>query len=696
MVNKFTNLVKYMFAFAMVLLFKTLYAQKLQSKSEIISTIIEKLIENTESTIDYTDLQAQFEYYYDNKLNLNKITDYELRQLLFLKQSEVLSIINHKKLYGDFESIYELQAIANLSDENIFFLKHFVTVMEGNKQLKLSEIKEIGKTEIVFQHENDFEQRAGYNTEALKAQNKQYYLGSPYRYVLRAKQKIGKNIDIGFNAEKDAGEQFFNGNQKSGFDFYSAQIQIKNVWRFSQIIIGDYQANFGQGLTFGSGLSARKSAYVLNVNRYFQSIRPYRSINEFEFMRGAAINYDYKSWQVVGFVSNKKINTNFQNADTNQINTLDGFTGFNATGLHRTANEIADKENVTQTIFGIHIQKDLKLLQIGFTGIKTNYSSPFLPSNNLYQKYNFTGSELINGGIDYKLTLGNALLSGEVSVSNNGAIAYTHSLLMALDQKLDICLLYRNFDRNYQVTYNNPFAENSDGRNETGLYFGLSYKPKKAILFNQYIDFYQSKWLRFLVDAPSKGVDFLNELQYNPNKLLSMYLRYRVEVKERNETNNDEALNDVLATQNKQQLRFQLKYKLSILLEAETRLEQSFFNTKNTPATSGFLIYQDLKYKLNGGKMTFSTRLAIFDIDDYNSRIYAYEDNVPYTFSVPLYQNSGTRFYFMVKYQVNKKVKLFARYSKTQYQNINTIGSGLEEINGNSQSDLNLQLQVSF
>jgi len=685
-----------MFAFAMVLLFKTLYAQKLQSKSEIISTIIEKLIENTESTIDYTDLQAQFEYYYDNKLNLNKITDYELRQLLFLKQSEVLSIINHKKLYGDFESIYELQAIANLSDENIFFLKHFVTVMEGNKQLKLSEIKEIGKTEIVFQHENDFEQRAGYNTEALKAQNKQYYLGSPYRYVLRAKQKIGKNIDIGFIAEKDAGEQFFNGNQKSGFDFYSAQIQIKNVWRFSQIIIGDYQANFGQGLTFGSGLSARKSAYVLNVNRYFQSIRPYRSINEFEFMRGAAINYDYKSWQVVGFVSNKKINTNFQNADTNQINTLDGFTGFNATGLHRTANEIADKENVTQTIFGIHIQKDLKLLQIGFTGIKTNYSSPFLPSNNLYQKYNFTGSELINGGIDYKLTLGNALLSGEVSVSNNGAIAYTHSLLMALDQKLDICLLYRNFDRNYQVTYNNPFAENSDGRNETGLYFGLSYKPKKAILFNQYIDFYQSKWLRFLVDAPSKGVDFLNELQYNPNKLLSMYLRYRVEVKERNEINNPEALNDVLATQNKQQLRFQLKYKLSILLEAETRLEQSFFNTKNTPATSGFLIYQDLKYKLNGGKMTFSARLAIFDIDDYNSRIYAYEDNVPYTFSVPLYQNSGTRFYFMVKYQVNKKVKLFARYSKTQYQNINTIGSGLEEINGNSQSDLNLQLQVNF
>jgi hypothetical protein len=169
MVNKFRIVVKYLFAFAMVLLFKTVYAQKLQSKSEIISTIIEKLIENSESTIDYTDLQAQFEYYYDNKLNLNKITDYELRQLIFLKQSEVLSIINHKKLYGDFENIYELQAIANLSDESIFFLKHFVTVTEGNKQLKLSEIKEIGKTEIVFQHENDFEQRDVYEVETILA-----------------------------------------------------------------------------------------------------------------------------------------------------------------------------------------------------------------------------------------------------------------------------------------------------------------------------------------------------------------------------------------------------------------------------------------------------------------------------------------------------------------------------------------------
>jgi len=696
MANKFFVYIKYFAALAIIFYSKKLLAQKLQSKAEVISTIIEKLVENTESTIDYTDLQAQLEYIYDNKINLNKTTDNELRQLLFLKQTDILSILKHQKIYGAFESIYELQAIENLSDESIYFLKHFVTVNETNKQLKLSELNQVGKTEIVLQHENDFQQRLGYNTHKLKAQNKQFYLGSPYRYVLRGKQKLGNNIEIGLTAEKDAGEQFFEGAQNNGFDYYSAHIHIKNVWRFNQLIIGDYQANFGQGLTFGSGLSARKSAYVLNVNRYFQNIRPYRSVNEFEFMRGAAISYNYKNWQIIGFVSSKKINTNFQTADTNQINSFDGFSGFNATGFHRTANEITDKENVNQTILGFHVQHDFKLLQVGFTSIKTNYSSPFLPSSRLYQKFNFSGTQLINAGVDYKLTLGNALFSGEFSSSDNGAFATTHSLLIALDNKLDICLLYRNFDKNYQVTYTNPFAENSDSRNETGFYFGLSFKPKRALIFNHYIDFYQSKWLRFLVDAPSKGFDILNEVQYNPSKVLSMYFRYRIETKERNEVNNDDALNDALATQQKQQVRFHIKYKLSILLEAETRLEQSFFNTKNTLPSTGTLLYQDLKYKANGGKWTFTTRLSIFSIDDYNARIYAYEDNVPYTFSVPLYQNSGSRFYLMAKYKVNKNIKVFARYAQTKYSNVNMIGSGLEQINGNTQSDLSLQLQVSF
>jgi len=104
-----------------------------------------------------------------------------------------------------------------------------------------------------------------------------------------------------------------------------------------------------------------------------------------------------------------------------------------------------------------------------------------------------------------------------------------------------------------------------------------------------------------LVDAPSRGYDVLNEIQYNPSKSLNMYVRYQFESKEKNEINNNEALNDALSVQEKQQFRFHIKYKLSLMLEAETRLEQSYFTTKNIKPSNGTLIYQDIKYKANGG-----------------------------------------------------------------------------------------------
>ncbi len=677
----------------LLLLSKSLMAQK--QKNEVIAIVIEKLIENDESKIDYTDLQAQLEYYFDNKINLNKTNEFELQQLIFLKHSEIIALLNHRKIYGNFESIYELQAVANLSDESLQLLKYFCHVNEGNKQLKLSELSQLGKTEIILQTDRDIEERLGFKTALLKSQNRQYYLGSPYRSVLRFKQQIGKRITIGYTGEKDAGELFFQGAQKYGYDFNSGFIQVRNLGHFNQIIIGDYQANFGQGLTFGSGLSARKSAFALNTTRNFQVIRPYRSINEFEFLHGISCVYEYKNWQLVPFISFKAINTNFINADTS-YNSFDGFTSFSLTGFHRTNNEIADKDNVNQSIMGLHVQKTYKQLQIGLTTVQTNYSAPLLKGSDLYQKYNFAGKELFNIGVDYRLSIANMLFLGEFSMSDNNALATTHTLLIPVDSKLDLCFLYRNFSRAYQTTFNNPFAENSDGRNEEGFYTGFSFKPRKAITFNAYIDFYKSSWLRYQVDAPGKGYDILTEWQYTPNKPTSMYIRYRYESKDHNKLNNSNDLNDVLAAQTKQQLRFHVNYKISLLIETESRIEFSMFNTANISPSNGFLIFQGLKYKFCKNKMSINARLSQFSIDNYYARIYAYEDNVPYTFSVPLYQNSGTRFYIVYKYQPMKNIKLFIRYAQTKYSNVNSIGSGLEQIDGNTQSDIITQLQISF
>ena len=173
----------------------------------------------------------------------------------------------------------------------------------------------------------------------------------------------------------------------------------------------------------------------------------------------------------------------------------------------------------------------------------------------------------------------------------------------------------------------------------------------------------------------------MSEVQYNPSKVINIYFRYKFENKQKNERNNILALYNVLDEQ---------------IRQTESRFEQSEYSTKNTSNAYGTIIYQDLKFKFYKNKFTINTRLALFDIDEFNTRIYAFEDNVPYTYSVPMFQNSGTRFYLMANYKITKNIKVFARFSNTQYNNLKSIGSGLEQINGNTQSDLIIQFQMSF
>jgi hypothetical protein len=83
-------------------------------------------------------------------------------------------------------------------------------------------------------------------------------------------------------------------------------------------------------------------------------------------------------------------------------------------------------------------------------------------------------------------------------------------------------------------------------------------------------------------------------------------------------------------------------------------------------------------------------------VDDYNARVYATEQDVLYQYSVPLYQHSGIRFYAVTHIRFNKRLDCWLKYSQTHYSNVNTISSGLEQINGNKISDIRVQLRVTL
>ncbi len=672
-------------------------AQIQRDKEEkIITELMERFIENQEATLDYTDLQEQLEYYQKNKLNLNKAEKEELERLFFLTEKQVAAILQHRIDFGDYVTIFELQTVDGLDDLTIYYLSYFVAVEDDLMADQTTFIQMFGKGrhEVITLHENDFQERAGYNS-ALKEQYKTYYLGSPYRYVLRYRFSYGNRLSFGYTGEKDMGEQFFNGAQKNGFDFNSMHFLYRpQKGMFKAIALGDFQANFGQGLVFGSGVAARKSAFVMSVKRNYQALRPYRSLNENEFLRGAAFTIAKKSLELTSFVSHKYISTNYRDADTIDEPT-DEFSSFQISGLHRTENEILNRYNVLQTIYGGHLGWHHQLTALGITAIHTKYDKSFIAGDKPYQLYQFSGNQLTNLGFDFTTQLRNANIFGEVGYSSNNAWALSTGLMIPLDDKLDLLLLYRNYGKAYQTTFNNPFGENSDGRNEEGLYTGISMRLSRQWLFNTYFDIYRSPWLRYLTDAPSRGYDYLAELQYNPSKTTQLYIRYRHEDKWRNQSGNTARV-DYIATSQRDIYRFHIQYKINGSMSGKTRLEHAQYFDEINRHQQGSLIFQDISYSTPFKKLTLTGRLVVFSVEDYNARLFASENDVLYQFAVPLYQHSGVRYYLLANYSITRRFEIWIKYSQTTYNNLQTISSGLEQINGNTVNEMRFQARYTF
>ncbi len=672
------------------------YAQNTKETDEkVIADLLERLIENTEATLDYTDLQDQLEQYNRNKLNLNKASREQLQRLFFLEDNQINAIIQHRFVYGDFLNLYELQTITSLDEITIYYLTYFVTVDENwrEDQTPFKQMLAKGKHEIIGLYDSELQQREGYKKERADA-GKSYYLGNQDRYVFRYRFSYGNRLTFGYTGEKDMGEQFGKGAQQNGFDFNSFHFYYRpRKTIIKTIALGDYQINFGQGLAFASGLAARKSAFVMNVRRSYSPIRAFRSLNENEFLRGAAVTLGGKKWQAVLFGSGKYISTNFNATDTLQGDDI--FSSVSLTGLHRTTSEISKRQNVFQTIYGGNARWVLKRGHIGVTHVNTQYDIAFLPGDKPYQLYNFKGNKLGNTGVDYNLQWRNFNFFGEGARSSNNAYAVTSGMLISLDANLDAVVLYRNFAKDYQTTFANSFAENSDTRNEQGIYTGITLRLNRKWIVNSYIDVYQSKWLRYLVDGPSNGFDFLSELQYLPSRSAQFYVRFRQEIKYRNQSGNAEKT-DYLSAQSRSVYRFNAQYKVALNLSAKSRIEVVTFSDDIKKNQVGTLLLQDINWSSPRKKVNLIFRMAYFTVDDYNARVYAAENDVLYQYAVPLYQNSGVRYYLVARIKINRKLDLWFKYSETKYSNVDKISSGLEQINGNTMTDFRIQFRLTL
>jgi len=253
-------------------------------------------------------------------------------------------------------------------------------------------------------------------------------------------------------------------------------------------------------------------------------------------------------------------------------------------------------------------------------------------------------------------------------------------------------MLFRNYEKNYHSFFNQGLAEASNAVNERGFYSGLAIKLNRAWELYTYSDFFRFPWLKFRVDSPSSGYEIFGQITYAPGKLLKLIGRFRQQIREENTEGAGSGLDIV----DKQDLRLELTYKISNDFSIRNRAEIVRYRKGNLNPEFGFLSFQDIIYDPMGSKISGNFRFAFFETSGFNTRIYSYENDVLYSYSVPAYQGKGIRFYINGRYTISRGTDLWLRYALVRYTNQEMTGSGGDLINGNKRSDIRLQLRFQF
>lgn len=649
-----------------------------------VKDIIESVAENLPDDYDMTELIEMLTRYKKHPINLNKTSPDELKTLVFLSPLQISNFFAYVKENGNFVDVLELQSIDGFDIKAVQSLLPFVTLntVTEYEKLTLKNLLSLGESDLLIRFGQILQTQKGFTD--LPGNR---YLGSPEKFQSRYRYHYGTIVSAALTLDKDAGEKFIG----RPFDFYSGNIALFKLGKVKKLIIGDYTLQFGQGLTMWSGFAFGKGPDVTSVARKDLGLRPYTSANEYSFLRGASATINlYKNFDITPFVSFRKLDASQDlDAGGNLVQAT-----VNQSGYHRTPTEIENKGSLKQQIYGLALQYNRNQLGIGAVAYQSEYGNSFITQTAVYDRFSFTENSLTNIGVHYNYTYKNIYFFGEAGKSLNSGLAHVNGALISLTPAVSAAITYRNYAKDFHNFFNQAVAEASEAVNEKGLYAGLNITPNKRWTFSAYGDYFQFPWLKYRVDAPSKGYEILGQAIYTPSKTFKALARFKTENKQQN-TDLDVPIN-FLDDVKKEGYRIEVSWQINKKWSFQNRAEVSQYKKGNANREFGYLIYQDVDYSPMFSKITGNMRLAYFNTPSYNSRIYAYEDDVLYSFAFGVYSGKGFRTYLNLKYNVAKKLNIWLRYAMFIYKDVETVGSYLDEIQGNKKSEIKVQMRYQF
>jgi hypothetical protein len=673
-----------------------------QKKNVVIQQRIEFIAEELETEdISLEDVFDLLYYYYDNPLNLNDASREDLQELMLLSDFQINELIAVREEKGPYSTVYELKDLKYWDISTLENVLPFVVVqpLGEDKTGRWKEFIKEGKLEAYFRYQRVLEDKDGYEdvSDSIREESNSYYWGSPDKLYSRIRYTHKRDLSVGVTMEKDPGEQLFGEKQPNGFDFYSAHAYYSGKGLVRKVALGDFQVEVGQALTFWTGYAFNKTVDASNIRKNARGLRPYASVDETRFMRGAGVELGLKRFSLTTWASSKGVDGSIDFADTLNDEQERVASSINLSGYHRTTSEVARKNSLQETVFGSNFKYEYRGFQVGVSAIQQRFDSPYQRDDQLRNKYEFSGDELTSLSADYSYIRRNISVFGEVAQSrSSNSVAFLQGVVMAIGDRASLSALYRNYPKDYHTFYARAFGESSRPINESGLYFGGNFELNENWDLNTYVDFFKSPWLRFRVDTPSEGHEVLGQLKYRPSTDLELFVRVREQTKMQNSRNSDGNIRPVEET-TQRAYRLSGRFRLNGGWQLKSRIDYVTDQRESMGFQQGFSVSQDLLYRSRKFPLELTLRYAVFDTDSYDVRIYSYEYNLQNVFSIPVYFNEGSRGYILLRYTFWKeRCDLWLRYAAFVFDQEGSLSSGPERIEGNVRSEFGAQLRIKL
>lgn len=609
------------------------------SDPEAVTTFIDKLNELTE-----------------NPVKINSSSENEISRLFFLSDFQVKALAEYTHSSGQIVSVYEIAAIPGFDRETVEMIIPFITL----------------ENKLVINSDSVRWRNVLMSNISLKSgNNNSAYLGTLWRILTKYKFTAG-GFSGGMTMEKDPGERLLSGSLPVP-DFLSAHFAYKGRGVIKRIIVGDYAARFGQGSNLNTGIRRGISLTSSGYMSASDEIVPYTSTEENRFLRGIAAEFSLRNLGISVYFSK-----NFADATINTSS--DSMNKFIESlypgGLHNTPSLLKKKDAVSIEFYGISCSYNFNNLKVGLAWTENRLSLPILatiidPEN----IYSFRGHRNSLYTIYYNSFIRKILLYGELSLNDNNRIALIQGMSFRPSDRLSINLLFRNYSAGYTTFYGQGPGSGSKTSNECGILGNFTFEAARHLFISAGCDVYNFPWLKYWCSAPSRGVRKELKVRYLPTEKLVFDASYDYRF-----SMADSAEGQGIAAQKMlitRSLRASAHYTVNSNLTLCTRAD---FKKADPSGSKGMMLFQELSYRFPKIPVTLWARFCLFNTTGWDSRIYTYENDLLYSYSIPALSGEGSRSYFMVKWSVSDWAELRIKYGITSLISSDKSSPDTEEI----------------